>query len=132
MGWYTGNRYIHIKDPLRYGRWMTKRVIYCSIGTIWLLATLISFMPVSLDLHKPQRLQQSEELINATSEAGGDDDVDETYVQSLQDRLPVSHYPQCVLDLTPTYAIVSSCISFCFPCIVMLVRPNTILLLSIS
>ena len=27
---------------------------------------------------------------------------------------------QCALDLTPTYAVVSSCISFYFPCLVML------------
>ncbi|ERL84903.1 hypothetical protein D910_02326 [Dendroctonus ponderosae] len=30
------------------------------------------------------------------------------------------NYPTCALDLTPTYAVVSSCISFYVPCIVML------------
>lgn len=115
------NRYIHIKDPLRYGRWMTKRVIYCSIATIWLLAALISFLPVSLDLHKPQSATNDPlDLIDEGSrnETYYSDDEDSPEAQQLD------HYPQCVLDLTPTYAIVSSCISFCFPCIVMLVTIN--------
>ena len=34
--------------------------------------------------------------------------------------LKFQEYPTCALDLTPTYAIVSSCISFYVPCIVML------------
>ncbi|KAG7297315.1 hypothetical protein JYU34_019280 [Plutella xylostella] len=29
-------------------------------------------------------------------------------------------YPTCALVLTPTYAVVSSCISFYLPCIVMI------------
>jgi len=111
------DRYIHIKDPLRYSRWMTKRVIYCSIATIWLLAALISFMPVSLDLHKPQSSSDdSFELIDERSR-------NQTYhSENSPETQLLDHYPQCVLDLTPTYAIVSSCISFCFPCIVMLVK----------
>ena len=114
-------RYIHIKDPLRYGRWMTKRVIYCSIATIWLLAALISFMPVSMDLHKPQRLEQqlNEPVVpigNSNSNSSSGEGTDSPRTQ------PLPSYPQCALDLTPTYAIVSSCISFYFPCIVMLVR----------
>ena len=29
-------------------------------------------------------------------------------------------WPQCALDLTPTYAVISSCISFYLPCLIML------------
>ncbi|EFX86123.1 hypothetical protein DAPPUDRAFT_23898, partial [Daphnia pulex] len=90
------DRYIHIKDPLRYGRWMTKRVIYGSIAAIWLLAALISFLPISMDLHRP--MQDNQPVLAVAS----------------------SSSQQCALDLTPTYAIVSSCISFYFPCLVML------------
>ena len=122
-------RYIHIKDPLRYGRWMTKRVIYGSIGAIWLLAATISFLPVLLHLHKPEQ-----QLSSSSSYAvgGGDDDViaATTVVQTDSDDdnddvdvdvdLPLQPLPQCALDLTPTYAIVSSCISFYLPCLVML------------
>ncbi|CAH1396676.1 unnamed protein product [Nezara viridula] len=88
------DRYIHIKDPLRYSRWVTKRVAIFSIAGIWLLAALISFVPISLGLHRPP--------LPLVYHAG---DLE---------------YPTCALDLTPTYAIVSSCISFYVPCIVML------------
>ena len=105
---------------------MTKRVIYGSIGAIWLLAALISFLPVSLHLHKPkqQQLQEQEQL--SSSSSSSDDDVSTAYSTSVglaDDDVyqPLSlPLPQCALDLTPTYAIVSSCISFYLPCLVML------------
>ncbi|XP_044754770.1 dopamine receptor 1 isoform X1 [Coccinella septempunctata] len=88
------DRYIHIKDPLRYGRWVTRRVALGTIAAIWLLAALISFVPISLGLHRPPQ--------PLVYNAGG------------------QNYPTCALDLTPTYAVVSSCISFYVPCIVMI------------
>ena len=131
------SRYIHIKDPLRYGRWMTKRVIYSSIAAIWLLAALISFLPVSMDLHKPQddsappdesfddesNVLGSEFISDATSPLtpgalliSGEDGVETISLLNVNEMAA----PQCALDLTPTYAIVSSCISFYLPCLVML------------
>lgn len=126
---------------------MTKRVIYSSIGAIWLLAALISFLPVSMDLHKPQGQQQlmvmeeqfDDEFSNSISDsmdlmANSDEtrmmmgagalvisseDTVET-VSVLTDPIASLPSPQCALDLTPTYAIVSSCISFYLPCLVML------------
>ncbi|TGZ48656.1 Dopamine receptor 1 [Temnothorax longispinosus] len=89
------DRYIHIKDPLRYGRWVTRRVAIGGIIVVWLLAGLISFVPISLDLHR------------------NDDDDQPTFDE-------VEEHPTCALDITPTYAVVSSCISFYVPCIVML------------
>ncbi|XP_065226035.1 dopamine receptor 1-like isoform X2 [Planococcus citri] len=88
------DRYIHIKDPLRYSRWITKRVAFTTIAGVWLLAALISFLPISLGLHRP-----SEPKVIHDGE---------------------TEYPTCALDLTPTYAVVSSCVSFYIPCIVML------------
>ncbi|XP_050085047.1 dopamine receptor 1 isoform X1 [Anopheles aquasalis] len=91
------DRYIHIKDPLRYGRWVTRRVAIGTIAVIWLLAALVSFVPVSLDLHRDKRDKTDTSLkINGVK------------------------YETCALDLTPTYAVVSSCISFYVPCIVMI------------
>lgn len=78
----------------RYGRWVTRRVALVSIATIWLLAALISFVPISLGLHRPPQ--------PLVYNAGG------------------QNFPTCALDLTPTYAVVSSCISFYVPCIVMI------------
>ncbi|XP_039279548.1 dopamine receptor 1 [Nilaparvata lugens] len=87
------DRYIHIKDPLRYSRWVTRRVALVSIACVWLLAALISFVPISLGLHRPQ--------------------------EPLVLHSGATAYPTCALDLTPTYAVVSSCISFYVPCVVM-------------
>uniref|UniRef100_A0A6P7GAZ7 Dopamine receptor 1-like n=1 Tax=Diabrotica virgifera virgifera TaxID=50390 RepID=A0A6P7GAZ7_DIAVI len=77
-----------------YGRWVTRRVALGTIATIWLLAGLISFVPISLELHRPPQ--------PLVYNSGG------------------QNYPTCALDLTPTYAVVSSCISFYVPCIVMI------------
>ncbi|CAH2059439.1 unnamed protein product, partial [Iphiclides podalirius] len=78
----------------RYGRWVTRRVAIVTIAMIWLLAVLVSFLPISLGLHRPP-----EEAV-------------------ATEKPP--RYPTCALVLTPTYAIVSSCISFILPCIVMI------------
>ncbi|XP_055377770.1 dopamine receptor 1 [Condylostylus longicornis] len=88
------DRYIHIKDPLRYGRWVTRRIAIGTIVAIWLLAALVSFVPISLGLHRPQQPLIIEDYTGKTHQT-------------------------CALDLTPTYAVVSSCISFYVPCIVM-------------
>lgn len=72
---------------------MTRRVALISIACIWLLAALISFVPISLGLHRPP--------------------------QPLVFHQGDTAYPTCALDLTPTYAVVSSCISFYVPCVVM-------------
>nr|ABB87183.1 type 1 dopamine receptor [Panulirus interruptus] len=87
------DRYIHIKDPLRYGRWMTKRIVTISIAAIWVLSALVSFLPISLGLHLPETLK-------------------DTVVEPQQE--------QCALELSEIYAVVSSCISFFLPCCVML------------
>lgn len=73
---------------------MTRRVAVGTIAAIWLLAALVSFVPISFGLHRPEK-----PLIY---EDNG------------------KKYPTCALDLTPTYAVVSSCISFYVPCIVMI------------
>lgn len=91
----------------RYGRWVTRRVAVVTIATIWLLAALISFVPISLGLHRPKQ------PLVYHDEHG-------------------KHYPTCALDLTPSYAVVSSCISFYVPCIVMIGMYRIILITSPS
>ncbi|CAD6993192.1 unnamed protein product [Ceratitis capitata] len=78
----------------KYGRWVTRRVAVITIAAIWLLAAFVSFVPISLGLHRPE--------------------------QPLIVEDNGKRYPTCALDLTPTYAVVSSCISFYFPCLVMI------------
>ncbi|CAO1356089.1 unnamed protein product [Diamesa tonsa] len=89
------DRYIHIKDPLRYTRWVTRYIAVGTIAVIWILAAFVSFVPISLGLHRPNQRPLIFEDKN------GDE------------------FPTCALDLTPTYAVVSSCISFYVPCIVL-------------
>ncbi|XP_076367307.1 dopamine receptor 1-like [Tachypleus tridentatus] len=86
------DRFIHIKDPLRYGRWLTKRVVVVSICAIWLLSGLVSFLPISLGWHRPKKAE---------------------IVKEERER------PMCAMELTPVYAVVSSTISFYVPCVVM-------------
>lgn len=78
----------------RYGRWVTRKVAVATIVVIWLLAAFVSFVPISFGLHRP----------------------DQPVIYLDKHKL----YPTCALDLTPTYAVVSSCISFYVPCIVMI------------
>ncbi|KAM7292766.1 dopamine receptor 1 isoform X1 [Ixodes scapularis] len=85
------DRFLHIKDPLGYGRWMTKRAVLGTICAIWMLSALMSFLPISLGWHRP-------------------------YPDSL---LLVNGLTMCALDLTPEYAVTSSLISFYMPCVVM-------------
>lgn len=75
---------------------MTKKVVLSSVGGIWLLSGLISFLPICFGWHKPDSYQ-------------------------LNSSLPIldDDKSQCELDLTPTYAIISSSISFYVPCIIM-------------
>nr|XP_045588801.1 dopamine receptor 1-like [Procambarus clarkii] len=87
------DRYIHIKDPLRYGRWMTKRIVTSSIAAIWVLSALVSFLPIMLGLHLPE---------------------------SQDDKHKAHEEQQCALELSRIYAVVSSFISFFLPCCVML------------
>ncbi|KAI1303116.1 Dopamine receptor 1 [Halotydeus destructor] len=93
------DRFIHIKNPLRYEQWMSKRVVMAAVTSIWTLAGLVSFVPVGFGWHKPT--------------------VTEPLPSVLGDH--EGHLgPQCALDLTPLYAVVSSCISFILPCIIMI------------
>lgn len=91
------DRFVHIKDPMRYSQWMNKRIACGCVSVIWLLSCLVSFLPISLGWHRPSPLSghppPSDDLPLADS------------VQLLEPSLP-----QCALDLTPTYAVISSTI----------------------
>jgi len=47
----------------RYGRWVTRRVAIGGIIVVWLLAGLISFVPISLDLHRNDDQPMYEEIV---------------------------------------------------------------------
>lgn len=53
------DRFAHIKDPMRYNRWMTKKVVIGAVSLIWLVSCGISFVPISLGWHKPDHSTQA-------------------------------------------------------------------------
>ena len=55
-------RYIHIKDPLQYTEWLTRKSVPISILVIWVTSALISFLPISLGLHAPLSSQSKRQL----------------------------------------------------------------------
>ncbi|RWS04936.1 dopamine receptor 1-like protein [Dinothrombium tinctorium] len=102
------DRFIHIKDPLRYTQRMTKKVVILSVALIWFTSFIISFLPISLGWHKPDKGSVAK-MANID-----DDNVDDNNV-----NVTVTKKFLCYLDFTPTYAVFSSSISFYFPCIIM-------------
>lgn len=89
------DRFIHIRNPLKYETLMTRKVVCLLIFLVWFLSIFISVLPMNLGWHAPP---EGEQIEAASSDP---------------------NRPTCALDFTPTYAIVSSCISFYIPMIVM-------------
>ncbi|KAG8239354.1 hypothetical protein J437_LFUL019082 [Ladona fulva] len=118
------DRHLHIKDPLRYGRRMSRYAVAAGVGAVWLLSALTSFLPISLGLHRPS--SDPPPLLPPTATPSEVPSVTTNTLNSSFEVLPnrslptEEEIPTCALDLTPTYAVVSSCISFYVPCIVML------------
>lgn len=160
------DRFIHIKDPLRYENWMSKKIILSSVASIWIVSALVSFLPISLGWHRPESINDGTSnytssingmninklvgkliqdrvnktvssslyststnevhgeyggsgsaqmmVISVSSENGGD----ENGVDSIETNFDT--LAQCSMDLTPTYAVVSSLISFYIPCLIMI------------
>ncbi|KAL4232331.1 Serpentine type 7TM GPCR chemoreceptor Srsx [Mactra antiquata] len=85
------DRYIHIRDPLKYARWMNWKKVAIAIILVWTISIILSFIPINVGWHK-----------------------------SPADSDNVLPPDVCYLEISGTYAVVSSSISFYLPCIVML------------
>ena len=85
------DRYIHIRDPLKYARWMNWKKVAIAIALVWTIALILSFIPINVGWHRSPS--------------------DTEYV------LPPN---VCILEISGTYAVVSSTISFYIPCVIML------------
>ncbi|XP_002733924.1 dopamine receptor 1-like [Saccoglossus kowalevskii] len=102
------DRYLHIKKPLKYHQWMTKKVAVVMIVVVWVLSGLISFLPIQLGWHTvKQSLSGTEE-----EQIGMDMDLDS--------NTPESAILSCMMELNTTFAIVSSLVSFYIPCLLMI------------
>ncbi|CAH1784900.1 unnamed protein product [Owenia fusiformis] len=86
------DRYIHIRNPLHYEMWMTKKKLAFMITSVWLCSALLGFVPINMGWHRI-----------------GMEDISTNHHDSQI----------CQMELNPTYAVVSSFISFYLPCIVM-------------
>ncbi|KAE9541825.1 hypothetical protein AGLY_003816 [Aphis glycines] len=74
---------------------MNRRNALLGIAGVWALAAFVSVVPICiLSIHRPPK--------PVVFHAGD------------------TEYMRCALDLTPEYAIISSCISFYIPCVVMI------------
>lgn len=58
------DRFLYIKNPLSYNRWMTKKIVIGAVSLIWLVSCGISFVPISLGWHKPDHSNQTSVLMN--------------------------------------------------------------------
>lgn len=103
------DRYVHMRNPFRYEEWMTNRKCLLFIGLIWLASLLISFLPISARWHEIDLGQVT-------------DNSSLSNVSETASKLSIIHDTpaQCILELNPYYAFISSTISFYIPCIVML------------
>ena len=85
------DRYIHIRDPLKYARLMNWKKVALAITLVWTISFILSFIPINVGWHRRP-----------------------------SDYDTVLPPDKCFLEISGTYAVVSSTISFYIPCIIML------------
>jgi len=108
-------------SPLHYDRRVTPRRVLAVIGLVWIMSALISFLPIQLGWHRKaaspspgSHMQNSTANYTQTTEIVPSANESSTAVAGDEEG-----DVQCVLDLSPVYAVVSSMISFYLPCIAM-------------
>jgi dopamine D1-like receptor len=108
------DRYIHIRSPLHYERWVTRKRTLLAIMAMWLLSALISFLPIHLGWHELG-------LERDVTDDANDVITNVSYGQLTNvTRIKDKYFYTCMLELNPLYAVLSSMVSFYIPCIVMI------------
>src|SRR6218665_349032 len=112
------DRYVHIRNPLHYERWVTASRALVAIAVIWALSAFISFLPIHLGWHRLNESPPTADRKDTTTAAPSDH-----LTLTLQSTAVPAVGPQthCVLELNPLYAVLSSSISFYVPCVAMTV-----------
>ena len=118
-------------SPLHYDRLVTPRRVLAAICLVWIMSALISFLPFQLGWHR-DAISSSPGAGHQNSAAAYplNDTQTAWIVQTANQTSTVAPAApaaadaeendfQCVLDLSPVYAVVSSMISFYLPCIAM-------------
>jgi dopamine receptor D1 len=124
---------MHIKDPLHYNATVTTKVVVLSVVMLWILSTLISFVPLNLGWHRPAQTQNAQEYLTNSSGLNGGSKLAFLNAANTSRISPPqsansssslvwdSSGTQCTLEINPIYAVTSSIISFYFPCMIMLI-----------
>jgi len=113
---------------LHYDRLVTPRRVLAVICLVWIMSALISFLPIQLGWHRNAVSPSPPDggILSPSSTTTDRYPNDTRTVWIAQDANESSSTAafvdddfQCVLDLSPVYAVVSSMISFYLPCIAM-------------
>ncbi|KAI3379695.1 hypothetical protein SNEBB_010128 [Seison nebaliae] len=107
------DKYIAITRPLLYHRIMTHRHTLYIIFIIWILSAIIAVLPLAIDKRKTKTLHITDHQ-TTDHESQGENNI------------------SCAVEMSGIYAIVSSCISFHFPLVVMSVLYARILCIAVQ
>ncbi|XP_071504124.1 dopamine receptor 1-like [Diadema antillarum] len=106
------DRYLHIKKPFLYKRWMTNTVAIATIATLWLVTIAKTCIPVYLDWYSngPSTGHNATSSLVWKSQSVGD---------TGSSGWTLAGFIYCDHAYNFTFSIVSSCMDFFFPSIVM-------------
>ncbi|KAL7075730.1 hypothetical protein ACQ4LE_005011 [Meloidogyne hapla] len=106
------DRFIHISRPMRYVRFVGRRVICCSVFAIWVISTVVGTAQIAFGA--TNGLEISSIIFNDDYF----DEINETNKFRFIEKQPT--LVQCQLQLSPFYAVFSSLLSFFLPATLML------------
>lgn len=112
------DRWVHVRRPLHYERWMTSRRALAAVLFVWVLSTLISFVPIHLDWHV-QRHQVTSPINDDVDQRSTNTTSQDGTMTSSISPYSIEQLEDCTMALNSTYAIASSLVSFYVPCLVM-------------
>ncbi|CAK5083783.1 unnamed protein product [Meloidogyne enterolobii] len=106
------DRFIHISRPMRYVRFVGRRVICCSVCAIWIISTAVGTAQIAFGATNGLEIYS---VIFNGDYFGGINETDKFRFIEQQPSLV-----QCQLQLSPFYAVFSSLLSFFLPATLML------------
>nr|WRV86326.1 ser-4 [Meloidogyne graminicola] len=107
------DRFIHISRPMRYVRFVGRRVICCSVCAIWVISTAVGTAQIAFGATNGLE-------INFNNKENYFGEIIENYKNLRLISNNNSSLTQCQLQLSPFYAVFSSFLSFFLPATLML------------
>nr|CAD2182913.1 unnamed protein product [Meloidogyne enterolobii] len=106
------DRFIHISRPMRYVRFVGRRVICCSVCAIWIISTAVGTAQIAFGA------TNGLEIYSVIFNGDYFGEINETDKFRFIEQQP--SLVQCQLQLSPFYAVFSSLLSFFLPATLML------------